>query len=129
MRVPLSVIPFLVGRMGECLKCGKAGQRVHTQALFYNCYLCIFALTPPANLLHFLICAHFWFNTLGLVFCFYWGPPLPQIPPWHPTESQKETDMKMNNCHNNFSGSNMYELWVIKWVCSKTCESQSDCPW
>ena len=73
MRVPLSVMPILdgrVGRIGEFLKCGKAGHRVYTQALFYTCYLCVFALTPSANLPHFLI-AHFWFNALGLVFCFY----------------------------------------------------------
>jgi hypothetical protein len=55
-----------VGRIGECLKCGKAGHRVYTLALFYTCYLCVFALTPPANLPHFLIYARFWFNTVGL---------------------------------------------------------------
>jgi len=47
----------------------------------------------------------------------------------HPADNQKETDLKMNSCHSNFSSSNMYELWVIKRLCSKTCESESDCPW
>jgi hypothetical protein len=61
------------GEDGECLKCGKAGHRVYTQALFYTCHLCVFALTPPANLLHLLICLHFWFNTLGLVFLLLFG--------------------------------------------------------
>jgi hypothetical protein len=73
-------MPFFggrVGMMGGWLKCGKVGHRVYTQALFYTCYLCTFALTSLASLPHFLICAHFLFNTLGLVcllllsfFCF-----------------------------------------------------------
>jgi hypothetical protein len=28
----------------------------------------------------------------------------------------------MNNCSSNPKGNNVYNLWVIKWLCSKTCE-------
>jgi hypothetical protein len=29
----------------------------------------------------------------------------------------------------NLSGSNMYDLWVIKWLCSRACDSESHYPW
>ena len=29
----------------------------------------------------------------------------------------------------NRSGSNMYDLWVIKWLCSRACDSEADYPW
>jgi hypothetical protein len=37
--------------------------------------------------------------------------------------------MKMNNRSNNLNGNSMYDLWVIRWLCSKACESESDNPW
>jgi hypothetical protein len=36
----------------------------------------------------------------------------------HPIEKQKK----------NLHGSNKYNLWVIKWLCSKACESELDYP-
>jgi hypothetical protein len=35
----------------------------------------------------------------------------------------------MNNRSKNLNGSNMYDLWVIKWLCSKARENKSDYPW
>jgi len=35
----------------------------------------------------------------------------------------------MNNRSNNLNGNNMYDLWVIRWLCGKACESESDNPW
>ena len=42
-----------------------------------------------------------------------------------PNTETKETVKKMNNANNNFSGSNVYDLWAIKWL----CERESDNPW
>jgi len=38
------------------------------------------------------------------------------------TANREKNDIKMNNCSSNPTGNNVYNLWVIKWLCSKTCE-------
>jgi hypothetical protein len=38
------------------------------------------------------------------------------------TANLEKNDIKMNNCTNNPKGNIMYYLWVIKWLCCKTCE-------
>ena len=43
----------------------------------------------------------------------------------HPIQKQKETAKKRNNASNHFNGSNVYDLWAIKWL----CERESDNPW
>jgi len=55
----------------------------------------------------------FGLTPLGLSFAFieFFFVLLTNATLTHPTENQKETDMKMNNCPNNFSGSSVYELW------------------
>ena len=40
----------------------------------------------------------------------------------------KKPDKTINNCSNHNS-TNKYELWVIRWVCSKACESEYDYLW
>ena len=37
--------------------------------------------------------------------------------------------MTMNNHNSYLSGSNMSDLWVIQWLCSRACDSESDYPW
>jgi hypothetical protein len=37
--------------------------------------------------------------------------------------------MNMYNLTNNINGSNMYDLWVVKGLYSKPCDSESDYPW
>jgi hypothetical protein len=38
-----------------------------------------------------------------------------------PMQNNTKTDRTMNNCSNNLNSRNMYDLWVIKWMCSETC--------
>jgi hypothetical protein len=33
------------------------------------------------------------------------------------------------NKHNYLNSCNVYDLWVIKWLCSKACESEFDYLW
>jgi len=47
----------------------------------------------------------------------------------HQIEEQKKTDTTMNNRRNNLNGINMYGRWVTKWLPSKTCRREFDCPW
>lgn len=35
----------------------------------------------------------------------------------------------LNNCSNNHNGGNMYDLWLIKWLSSKACESEFNHLW
>ena len=39
------------------------------------------------------------------------------------------TDTTMNNCTINVNGSNMCDLWLVKWLYSKACDSEFDYPW
>ena len=129
-----------------------------------------FSLIPLAHLHHFLICDHFWFNTL--FFAVHWDATESfqnsecgikvglcmlianfvshcvfavqtmwficvylhfflfclQTAQWHSQLRNQKTDMT-NNCTNNLNGSNMYDVWAIKWLYGKACESEFDYLW
>jgi hypothetical protein len=52
---------------------------------------------------------------------------LAKTPWWHTqSRNKKEPDRMMNNLRNNLDSSNTYDLWVVKWLCSKACESEFD---
>jgi hypothetical protein len=42
----------------------------------------------------------------------------------HIIEELKKTDKKMNNHSNNPNRSNKHDMWIMKWVRSKACESE-----
>lgn len=90
-----------------------------------SCFNATCQFTALLNLCLFFV-SHPWACVLLLLRFFFFL--LTNATLTHPADNQKETDLKMNSCHSNFSSSNMYELWVIKRLCSKTCESESDCP-
>jgi hypothetical protein len=43
-------------------------------------------------------------------------------------EQKKNWQDDEHNHSNNFNGSNMYDLWVLKWLCTKACESEFEYP-
>jgi hypothetical protein len=46
----------------------------------------------------------------------------------HPIVEQK-TDKTMNKNSNTLNGSNTYDMYVLKWLCTKACETEMDFPW
>jgi hypothetical protein len=42
---------------------------------------------------------------------------------------EEKIDTTINNRNSNPNGSNMYELWLIKWPYSKTCDIEFYYPW
>lgn len=43
-------------------------------------------------------------------------------------EEQKKPDTKINSHSDSSNGGNMYDPWLMKWLCIKACESEFDNP-
>jgi hypothetical protein len=96
----------------------------YTQAFFY-------ARLFYASLRHHLISTlsvvvwHCLAGLFALIWGIFFGVFCIQMPQWYTQWRDKNTDMKMNNHSSNFNSSNMYDLWITKWL----CESESESLW
>ena len=70
----------------------------------------------------------FRFNAVWLIYVFFFRPAY-KCHDDTPNQGTKITDKTMHNRSINFNGCNMHDILVIKWLCSKVCESESDNPW